>query len=183
MRERFGRYAVRGLMVGAMLVGIARGAGAQGAGGTAPIERRNILSLNPLGIPFEYFSLEYERMLSHLASVGLTGSYLGIGDGKYNTLEAKLRFYPNEEGPKGFSLGLAGGITRVSEDNGIDINTSESRPTIAVIVDYNWILGKAKRVVVGTGLGAKRVLGVKSEDFSDIMVAYPTARFQIGIRY
>lgn len=154
------------------------------AAAQAPV-RRNLLSINPLGIPFEYFSGEYERNVSGLTTFGLQASYLNIDDGSYSTVEAKVRFYPNEEAPTGFSLGLATGITRVSEDryNGTSSeNVSETRPTIAVIVDYNWVLGKAKRVIVGGGVGAKRLIG-SSGDFLDIETAYPTARFQIGVRY
>ncbi|MGQ0647763.1 MAG: hypothetical protein ACT4P7_09320 [Gemmatimonadaceae bacterium] len=143
---------------------------------------KNLLSLNPLGIPFEYISAEWERVASGITSFGLTGSYLGFESASYSTLEAKVRFYPNEEAPKGFSVGLAGGITRVSEDFISEADESETRPTIAVIIDYNWLLGKNKRFVVGAGVGAKRILGT-SGDYSDVSVAYPTARFQIGLRY
>lgn len=150
-------------------------------------ERRNLISLNPLGIPFEYISGEYERMISGLTSFGLQGSYLNFDDGSYSTVEAKLRFYPNEEWPKGFSVGLAGGITRVTGDQYNDVSQqpereSETRPTIAVIVDYNWVMGKAQRVIVGAGVGAKRLIGT-SGDFLDIDTGYPTARFQIGVKF
>ena len=159
---------------------------AQGAAAQAPAQR-NVFSVNPLGIPFEYFAVEYEHMASSLTSIGLTGSYLGIGSGSsYSTLEAKLRFYPNEEGPKGFAVGLAAGVTHVSENasgSGTSGGNSASRPTLGVIVDYNWILGKTKRFVVGAGLGAKRIFGVNGDDYADISGAYPTARFQLGIRY
>jgi hypothetical protein len=166
---------------GAVLASLAL-ANPSAAQAAAPVQR-NIFSINPLGIPFEYVSAEFERMLTGLTSIGLTGSYLGWGDAAYSTLEGKLRFYPNEEGPKGFAVGLAAGVTRIAESYSNAPDRAESRPTVAVIVDYNWILGKAKRVVVGAGLGAKRVIGADGDDFSDVLVAYPTARFQIGIRF
>jgi hypothetical protein len=149
--------------------------------------RRNLLSLNPLGIPFEYISGEYEHMITGLASYGLQGSFLSVDQGSYSTVEAKVRFYPNEEWPKGFSIGLAGGITRLSEDRYNSSTNREERetetlPSMAVIVDYNWILGKAQRVIVGAGVGAKRLIGASS-DFIDVNTAYPTARFQIGVRF
>ena len=147
--------------------------------------RRTVITLNPLGIPFEYFSGEFERIVTGLTTVGITGSYLGLDDESYATLEGKLRFYPNEEAPKGFSVGLSGGITRVEGDtfNGTGtVRSSETRPTIGVIIDYNWILGKTRRFVVGTGVGAKRILGA-SGDIIDIETGYPTARFQIGFLF
>ena len=156
------------------------------AAAQAPV-RRNLLSLNPLGIPFEYVSGEYEHMISGLASFGLQGSFLSVNEGSYSTIEAKVRFYPNEEWPKGFAIGLAAGVTRLSEDRynsgtNRDERETETLPTMAVIVDYNWILGKAQRVIVGTGVGAKRLIGASS-DFIDVNTAYPTARFQIGVRF
>lgn len=54
--------------------------------------QRNILSINPLDIPFAYFSAASERVLTGLTSTGLTLSYLGRGDAAYSTLEGKLRF-------------------------------------------------------------------------------------------
>ena len=159
---------------------------AQGALAQDPV-RRNLLSINPLGIPFEYISGEYEHMVTGLVSYGIQGSFLSIDEGSYSTVEAKIRFYPNEEWPKGFAIGLAGGITRVSEDqfnpgSNREERETETLPTMAVIVDYNWILGKAQRVVVGLGVGAKRLIGASS-DFIDVNTAYPTARFQIGVRF
>lgn len=147
--------------------------------------RRTVITLNPLGIPFEYFSGEFERIVTGLTTVGITGSYLGFDDESYATLEGKLRFYPNEEAPKGFSVGLSGGFTRLEGDewNGTEsVRTSETRPTIGVIVDYNWILGRTRRFLVGAGLGAKRILGA-SGDIIDVNVGYPTARFQMGFLF
>jgi len=165
----------------AALIGASSQAHAQD---TAPA-RRTVITVNPLGIPFEYFSGEFERIMTGLTTAGITVSYLGLDDDSYATLEGKLRFYPNEEAPKGFSVGLAGGITRVEGDiyNGTDIDrTSETRPTIGVVIDYNWILGKTKRFLVGAGLGAKRIIGA-SGDIIDINIGYPTARFQIGFLF
>jgi hypothetical protein len=147
--------------------------------------RRTVITLNPLGIPFEYFSGELERIMTGLTTAGITASYLGLSDDSYATLEGKLRFYPNEEAPKGFSVGLSGGITRVEGEifNGTDIDrTSETRPTIGVIIDYNWILGKTRRFLVGAGVGAKRIIGA-SGDIIDVEVGYPTARFQVGFLF
>ncbi len=149
--------------------------------------RRSVLSVNPLGIPFEYFSAELERLTSPLVSFGLQGSYFGPDEGSYTTLEGKMRFYPNEEWPRGFSVGLAAGITRVSGRRFDEVllrdeEGSETRPTIGVIVDYNWVMGKAQRVISGVGVGAKRLLGAEG-DYNDLPTAYPTFRFQIGVLF
>jgi hypothetical protein len=154
---------------------------AQDTSRVAPRQWRNVVSVNPLLIPVEYVSGEFERMVSGLVSTGLGASYFGIGDNLYATVEAKLRFYLNEEAPRGFSIGFAGGITRVDDGDSFS-GSAVTRPTIAVIADYNWLIGKGDRFVVGTGVGTKRILGVGDDDF-DAPIFYPTLRFQIGVRY
>jgi hypothetical protein len=173
---------MKGVLAVSLAVATATSATRVAAQSPAPSTQRNILTINPLGIPFEYFSAEFERALSGASSLGLTGSYVSIEDVTYSTIEGKYRFYPNEEGPKGFSVGLAAGITRVSEDDDFGPTESESLPTLGVIVDYNWMLGKTKRFVVGAGLGAKRIFG-DDDNFGDASFGYPTARFQIGLRF
>lgn len=152
---------------------------------TRPLEAQGrapgsvLVSVNPLGLPFKYVSGEIERKLTGLATFGGSVSFLDVDDGSYSSFEAKFRLYPNEEAFRGFSIGLGAGITRVSEDfTGGD--RSETAPTISVIADYNWLLGRSKRVLVGTGVGAKRIFG-DDEDFNDISFAYPTLRFQVGV--
>lgn len=170
-----------GAWMGLLVVGLTAVWARAGAQGVSD-GRRNVLSINPLGIPFEWFTLEFEHGTKGPMSFGLAGSYLGVSDGSYSSLDAKLRFYPNEEGPKGFSVGISAGVTRLTEDFG-DTNSDEVRPTVGVVIDYNWLLGRNKRFFVGTGVGAKRVLGVNDNDFIDINFAYPTVRFQVGVRY
>lgn len=146
----------------------------------APRAERTMISLNPLGLPFKYVSGEIEQKLTGIATLGGSVSYLDVDDNSYTSFEAKLRLYPNEEAFKGFSIGIAGGITRVSESYTNSPDRSSTAPTIAVIADYNWLLGKSKRVLVGTGVGAKRIFG-DDDEFIDVNFAYPTARFQIGV--
>ena len=85
------------------------------------------------------FSMEYEGVPAQPFSLGLTGSYVSIDNTTYSTIEAKGRLYPNEEAPKGFSIGLALGLTHLTEDNACDIgcnsNRSTTRPTIGVAIE------------------------------------------------
>lgn len=150
--------------------------------GQAAREGRTLVSLNPLGLPFKYVSGEVEQKVSAIATIGGSASYLDIGDGSYSSFEAKFRLYPNEQAFKGFSIGIAAGISRVAESFSNAQDRSESAPTIAVIADYNWLLGKTERVLVGTGVGAKRIFG-DDAGFSDVNFAYPTLRFQVGVLF
>lgn len=143
-----------------------------------------MISLNPLGLPFKYVSGELEQKVSNIVTVGGSVSYLDVDDDSYASFEAKLRVYPNEEAFKGFSIGLAGGVSRLSGIESCDSfdcgRGSRSGPSIAVLADYNWLLGKSKRVLVGTGVGAKRIFA-DDDNLVDVNFAYPTLRFQIGM--
>lgn len=176
----------RALRVGVALLALTLLPAALQAQDAVP-ERKTMWSLNPLGLPFEYVSTELERKLSRMATLGASLSYLGIDDNSYLSVEGKVRLYPNEEAFRGFSIGLAGGFSRLQETyygglDGAEEDRSTTRPTIAVLADYNWLLGKSKRILVGTGVGAKRIFG-DDDFFSDINFAYPTARFQIGVLF
>lgn len=151
------------------------------AAAQAPRANRTLISINPLGLPFKWISAEVEQKASQMITVGASVSYVDLfDDASYTSFDAKFRVYPNEEAFRGFALGISGGIVRVAEDYSDRDDRSETAPSIGVTADYNWILGKSKRVLVGTGVGAKRIFG-DDDDFSDVNFAYPTFRFQVGM--
>ncbi|MCU0634820.1 MAG: hypothetical protein MUE41_08100, partial [Gemmatimonadaceae bacterium] len=91
--------------------------------------KRTVLSINPLGIPLEYVTVELERATGARFSAGVTGTYFGgfRSDFGVASADAKVRFYPNEKVLSGFSLGLAGGVLRAS-----DVYTVSCGPTSCV---------------------------------------------------
>lgn len=179
---KFGRQQLNRSLYGAVLALAALGstaaaAHAQSVGSSG----NNLITINPLGLPFKYFSGELERKVSPMATLGASLSFIDVEDVQYFTTEAKLRLYPNEEAFKGFSVGIGAGLAHLSEEVFDSSDDNEAtRPTISVIADYNWLLGKSKRFLVGAGVGAKRIFG-SDDDFNDVNFAYPTARFQIGL--
>lgn len=178
------RHAAAALLVSLAAAPLA----AQSTTKPSPLQRRNVLSINPLGIPFEYFSAEYEGTVAGAFTLGGNVSYFSPGDANYTSFELKGRLYPNEEGPKGFSVGMGLGFAHVSEhvlcfDCSSSSNRGTTRPTVHVFTDYNWLLGKSGRFYVGTGVGAKRIFGIRDSDFNDILKVYPTFRFQIGTNF
>jgi hypothetical protein len=57
-------------------------------------------------------------------------------------------------------------------------------PTFGVILDYNWMLGAQRRFIVGTGIGAKRILASSDErDRVNLDRAQITGRFTVGIAF
>ena len=59
---------------------------------------------------------------------------------------------------------------------------SEGAPTLGVLLDYNWLIGARRRFLVGTGIGARRVLKDVASD-SPLSQVYPDGRLQIGLAF
>lgn len=151
----------------------------------APAQRRRVFSINPLGIPFETVSIEFEGVLQGAFSVAGNFSYFSPDDYTRSSIEVKGRLYPNEEAPRAFSVGLGVGLVNTRETvevGGISTRRDKTHPSIGVYVDYNWLLGRGNRFFVGTGAGAKRILG-DSDEFDEAPFVYGTARFLIGVAF
>jgi hypothetical protein len=147
--------------------------------------RSRVFAINPLGIPFETVSLEFENAFSGAFTIAGNFSYFSPDDFTRTSFELKGRLYPNELAPRGFSvaLGLGGVNTRENvEREAGTTRLDKTHPSIAVYVDYNWLLGRSDRFFVGTGVGAKRILG-DDDDFDEAPFVYPTARFLIGVAF
>jgi len=143
-------------------------------------------STNPLAIPFGTVSGEYERAL------GGRGFALGIGgfttftrdpqtltDGgseAYRSLQLKLKYYPREDGLRGFAVGVTAGVAHERElhwsvssydGSGRLISSDEhfrsrTAPTLGATLDYNFFLGRRRTFLVGLGVGVRRPIGVRS---------------------
>jgi hypothetical protein len=134
----------------------------------APVPRGRVIptqtyiGFNPLGLPANVFTLELENAVSSGISVGAVGSYIDFDDYRFTTGDFKVRYYPGEVVLRGFAIGMSAGVTRYSK---VVSSTRESlsAPTAGILVDYNWLLGRSERFVVGTGIGAKRILASQNE--------------------
>jgi hypothetical protein len=171
---------------------------------------RSLVGFNPLGIPFDVASVEFETLVDQGVTFGVSGSYVlwdddaGEAANRYTSVDVKGRYYPGEVALRDFSVGLSLGITNYSEriydntaciptqtnpnpcPNGLPPSRRESlvTPTIGVLVDYNFMLGAERRFVVGTGIGAKRLLKHSSDiEGFDPPRAYPFGRFAIGLAF
>ncbi|MFI5229042.1 MAG: hypothetical protein ACHQWU_08235 [Gemmatimonadales bacterium] len=164
-----------------------RAAVAQAAGTLIPIPYRTYIGINPLGVPFDIGSAEVESAVAPGITLGGLASYTDVEGHRWLTFDAKVRYYPGEVVLRGFSIGLSAGSLRYStrdDSAGVPMRRVLTAPTIGVIADYNWMLGTERRFVVGTGLGAKRILA--SEDERNRVGAdraYLTARFIVGLAF
>src|SRR5688572_6216965 len=192
-------FLVRSLLICGFVATLSPAAGAQGASrqpsndaasasnqpGATASSRRSAFAINPLGIPFEVVSIEFERALHDAFTLAGNFSYFSPDEYTRSSFEMKGRLYPNEQAPYGFSVGLGLGAVNTRENVemlGIEQRTDKTYPAIGVYVDYNWLLGRSNRFLVGTGLGAKRILGDRDE-FDQAPFVYGTARFLIGVAF
>ncbi|HEV2147465.1 MAG TPA: hypothetical protein VGR37_08680 [Longimicrobiaceae bacterium] len=163
-------------------LGSASSAAAQEA---PPPQYRNVLSANPLGLLFEYYNAEYERILTPSTTFGLAGSYITLFDeADYFSLDGKYRYYPQAQAFAGFAIGGTLGYAQVSENDVLGNVGSESVSafSLGVEIDYNWLVGSSRRFYIGTGIGAKRLFGGDVD--SDTPVVLPTIRLvNIGFAF
>jgi hypothetical protein len=156
-------------------------------------EWRSFVGANPLGIPFDIVSVEAETVIATGTTVGGLASYNDFDSKQFTTFDAKFKYYPGEVAMRGFSIGLSLGHTVFKGENtdvAPDPVTNEypratfKAGTLGVLVDYNWTLGPAQRFIVGTGVGAKRILASREKrEVLGMDRAYPTARFVIGLLF
>ncbi|HXT18601.1 MAG TPA: hypothetical protein VN706_23435 [Gemmatimonadaceae bacterium] len=156
-----------------------------------PIPSRTYIGFNPIGLPADIGTLEVETAVAPGVTLGGVGSYIDVSDNRFTTFEMKGRYYPAGVVLRGASVGATLGYTRFA--NLVDIfngQTSEqerrtlSAPTLGIIVDYNWIYGRDQHFLIGTGIGAKRVLASSAaRDSASVDRAVVTGRLIIGFAF
>ena len=157
---------------------------------------RTFLGANPLGIPFDIVSVEFETTAASATTVGVSGSYNDIDNTVYKTVDGKVKYYPAEVAMRGFAVGMSFGWTKFRGNDGLctfDPVTGNCTPTpasnlsagtLGVLIDYNWTQGPSQRFVIGTGIGAKRILASQEKrEPVGLERAYVTGRFVIGLLF
>ena len=182
------RQTCRAALLVALLAfgGITRSARAQATNtsGRVPIPYTSYIGINPLGIPFDIFSIEVESGIAQGMTLGASAAHTEIDNQRYSSADFKFRYYPSEVVLKGFSIGASAGLLRYS-DIGVD-NTRQTidSPTLGLLLDYNWMLGATHRFIIGTGLAAKRILaGAADREKVDLSRAQLSARFTVGVAF
>jgi hypothetical protein len=160
---------------------------ARGQSSRIPIPYRTYVAVNPLGIPFNIAAAEVESAIASGITLGGAASYTSLSHDRYTTFEGKLRYYPSEVVLQGFSIGASLGHSRYSTLVGSptgDIRSGLDYNTLGLLVDYNALLGARRRFVVGSGLGAKRILG-NAEERDRLGLSNPvlTVRFVVGLAF
>ena len=172
---------------GALLVLACLPARAQSSSSRIPIPYRTYIAVNPLGIPFNIASAEVESAVASGITLGGSASYTSLRHDRYTTFDGKIRYYPSEVVLQGLSIGASVGHSRystlVASPTG-DIRSGFDYNTVGLLVDYNALLGARKRFVLGTGLGAKRILGSDDErERLGLNNPLVTVRFVVGLAF
>ena len=185
---------------------------------------RQTLGTNLLAIPFGVFSLDYEHAIGAQGfAFGLGGLHIMGGDdadgggdwffddGELSWAQAKLKYYPGDVTLQQFSVGVTAGVVREKRFEYVYVpydpanpptqppprrGYSDVAPTLGVVVDYNFLLGRQKRFLLGVGVGAKRVLknverrgSYTLEEInagkgpSPLNQVYPDGRFTVGFAF
>lgn len=190
-RRATATVAIRAAAVALGLPFAAEGATAQ-TPAPPPSPFRQSVAINAMGLPFGLFSGEYEVALrSPGFAFGVGGSYFSNDGDRLSQIEAKALYYPGEQPFRGFSVGLTAGVIGERDEtpdcgflscSNVRVPRSQSSPTLGVLVNYDWLLGRARRFRVGTGIGAKRTLrDVRDGDVLEQV--YPDGRFVIGVTF
>ena len=191
------RQTVRSLVVAAALVALV-GAPADAQRGFDQRPYIGMVGLNPLGIPFDVFSIEAEGVVAPGVTVGAAGSYNAFGgdigpggrDPRFGSGDVKVRYYPSEIPFRGFAIGLGLGVTNFSsrveavDRSGVLEREKISAPTISIETDYNYLIGARQRFVIGTGVGAKRYLASEDDrEQAGAPRAWAYLRFVVGVAF
>ena len=171
--------------VALLLAASTAGAQSSGRSGRQTIELLpQVVSINPLLLPFGGLIAEYEAVAAPNVTFGASLAYydfVGGGSDRYTSGEAKVRFYPGERAPEGFAVGLTLGFGR-SHDGGVPPGEDATKGglTSGVAVDYHWLVGPSRRFFIGSGVAVKRRFGDLRDDWIGWEVL-PTARLQMGV--
>lgn len=175
--------------VALLAFGAGRSVLAQGTNTAArvPIPYTSYIGINPLGIPFDIFSIEVETGVAQGMTLGASAAHTELDNQRYSSADFKFRYYPSEVVLKGFSIGASAGLLRYSDitgDFGTEARQTIDTPTLGLLLDYNWMLGATHRFIIGTGLAAKRILaGAADRKKVDLSRAQLSARFTVGVAF
>ena len=162
----------------------------ESAGTKTPVEHKQTLSTSPVADILGFINGEYQRKVTEASTIGVSAAtYEWDGDDdRYSNVMLFGRYYPQGAALTGFFIGGRIGAHRVDyetwefDPNGFTSNRikkTETRPAIGIDVGYEWLLGAKRNVLIGTGVGAMRLLGTGD----DFLVAFPTARLNVGIAF
>lgn len=178
----------RAVALAALLAALASAApaplAAQAADAAPWLGKSNVISINPLALLLTGISGEFEHRLGPSRAVAFSASVWRLDDYDYTAADAKLRFYPNGEALRGFSV--AGGVGYTSVDGSLicfdACDQKSGAVSVGIELNHQWLLGATDAFAVTLGGGAKRLFYV-SGDRGNASIGVPTIRISLGYAY
>lgn len=155
----------------------AASASAQAPLGIDRPRHNGIVTVNPLAVLAGAANGDVEINFTSGFTGGLGGTYW---PDEYTSLDLTFRYYPGEVNPHGFWIGTSVGTVNWDPDNESGEHTKGA--TIGFHVGHNWVLGRSERLVIATGLGAKRVFASRDR-YPNRQELLPSGRFGVGITF
>jgi hypothetical protein len=174
-------------LIYAAAAGILLAAPAHAQDDATPPPYRTLVTVNPLGLLTNYYNVEVERALSNVTSLSVAFERSTADDDNTTAGDVRFRYYPQARVFSGVALGASLGYGRFNEDaddGEFDPNDDDDKmsgPTLGLEIDYSWLVGRDRRLYVGLGFGARRLLSGGSDDGDD-PILLPGARY-FGIGY
>lgn len=171
------------LIAGAALRASAQAPASQPPIGRIPIPSRTYIGFNPVGLPADVATFEVENAVAQGITVGGVGSYIDVDHQRFTTFDFKVRYYPGEVVLRDWAIGATVGYSRFSNlVNGT--RQSLDAPTLGIILDRNWLYGRGQHFLIGTGVGAKRIIAPTADrDRADVERAIVTGRLTVGYAF
>jgi hypothetical protein len=136
---------------------------------TTTPQRPFLITVNPLGVLVDYYNIEFERALSDVTSISLAAEHSATGDTDISAVDVRFRYYPQARVFSGLALGASLGYGSFDDTEEYSYDTPNgpvrevtgedlAGPTLGLEVNYNWLVGRDRRLFVGLGIGARRLL-------------------------
>jgi hypothetical protein len=152
--------------------------------GLVPIPSRTYIGFNPVGLPADVATFEVENAVAQGITVGGVGSYIDVNDQRFTTFDFKVRYYPGEVVLRDWAIGATVGYTRFANKVSDGSRQTLNAPTLGIVLDRNWLYGRGQHFLIGTGVGAKRVIASSGDrDRAEVDRAIVTARLIVGFAF
>jgi hypothetical protein len=145
---------------------------------------QNVLSANPFLAAFGWYTAEYERVLTNKYSLGISGSFVELGDDEdgatYSGGDLTLRLFPQENAPGGLFFGGRLGMRQVEETvtdglfgPGETTTDTASFAAAGFEIGFTYLFGVKQNYALSVGAGVVKLFGGDLEEESTTL---PTIR-------
>ena len=176
VRTCLSRAAVVVAVSAAAIMNAAPAAAQTQEGTKAAVPHEQIISANPFGLVLRWWNVEFERKITPSSAVGVSGSFLGVDDIDFASVNGLWRYYPQGAALTGVFLGARAGVY-----HGSDAGDAHYAFGAGFEIGYTWLLGARRNVGLSLGVGLTRLFSGGEEDWPGVL---PTVRLlNVGIAF